>query len=267
MTLVAVSLMSSFLLPSLAVGERTLGVTIVSPPPDKLAAAPILLLTFAGTRGLSLFEEPYCLAARCFLEQGHRVASFDLPGHGTRVNDFGEGIIGLRNAFVAGRNPFAMFVEDGKAVIDECIKRGWARPGRIMVAGTSRGGYCALRLLAEDERIAGGAGFAPVTDWRYLSEFAQDRERRDVAQLRLVRFVEGLVGKRVFLAIGGQDDRVSTASCRHLYRAVRRADIRAGYNESLVAFHITEDVGHTMGDVWYQRGAQFLLQYAAQCAD
>ena len=244
------------------VGSRRVAVLVVSPPPGKLAAKPALYLTFAGAREESLFGDPYDLTAKAFLEAGHRVASFDLPCHGARLGPFGEGIPGLRDTFLAGQDPFAGFVEEGQAVITECLRRGLATAHRLAVGGTSRGGYLALRLLAGDDRIAGGAGFAPVTDWRILEEFAAQRPRRDVAALRLSRFVAGMVGRPVFLAIGGSDERVGTRSCQRLHRDLVAANAQAGLGTP-VKFVLTEDVGHSMTAPGYAAGADFLLQQFA----
>ena len=188
--------------------------------------------------------------------------SFDLPAHGERVDRFGEGITGWRNAFVAGVDPFAQLVEEGRAVLDECVRRGWARPGRIAVGGTSRGGYMALRLLAADDRIAAGAGFAPVTDWRCLAEFAADRERDDLARLRLDQVAEKMAGRHVYLSIGSTDERVSTAACRDLQKRLVQAQLHAGFDASCARFLLTEDQGHTMGTAGYEQGAAFLLKWS-----
>jgi len=109
---------------------------------------------------------------------------------------------GFRASFMAGVDPFKMGVEDGQTVITECIKRGWATPGRIAVQGASRAGYMALRLMAADPRIAVAAGLAPVTDWRMLAEFSSVRDREDIAGLQLTRFIGPMVGRHVYLAIG-----------------------------------------------------------------
>ena len=86
-----------------------------------------------------------------------------------------EDISGLRHAFINGKDPFTMFIEEAKTVIDFCIDHEFASLGNIAVCGTSRAGYLALRLLGEDNRIAAAAAFAPVTDWRYLEEFEADQ--------------------------------------------------------------------------------------------
>ncbi len=225
------------------VGDREFVATVLSPAEGTLAKDPALLLTFAGERGTSLLKEPFCKSAKAFLRDGHRAASFDLPGHGDRIDPrFGKSIGSFRNALVAGTDVFANFADDGHAVISECIRRGLAKPGRIAVAGTSRGGYMALRVLAGDDRVIAGAGFAPVTDWRMLSEFVEIRERTDVANLRLTRFAKRMTGRHVYLAIGKDDKRVGTEACRELQRALVAANQAAGHKGSLVEFNLKTEV-------------------------
>ena len=245
------------------VSDRYITVTILSPSKDKLAKHPALLMTFSTRRHASLFTEPFCLTTRAFLEHGHRVLSFDLPCHGERVDRFGKWIDGLRNSFVAEVDPFEMFVQDGQAVITECIVRGRAVAGRIAVQGVSRGGYMAFRLLTADKRIAMGIGMAPVTDWRVLSEFASIRDRQDVAALRLTHFVKKMAGKRVYLAIGNQDSRVGTAACRDFYHALKKAQTDAGYDASYVQLNLTDDPGHSINS-GYPRGIEFLLKWSGK---
>ncbi|HJN16066.1 MAG TPA: prolyl oligopeptidase family serine peptidase [Armatimonadota bacterium] len=246
------------------VGERELMAKILSPPDEDLAEAPALLLTFAADQDTSLLTIPYCLPAQHFLAHGHRAVSFTLPSHGTRVDAFGEGIAGWRNAFMAGEDPFSTFVAEARALIDECMRRGWVRPGRIAVSGTSRGGYVALRLLAADPRIAAGAGFAPVTDWRDLTEFSADREREDVAGLRLSQMAADMADRDVFAAIGRNDDRVSTLSCRTFIEHLRRLGATTSDGSDRVRYVETDDEGHSLADRWYAEGAEFLLRAATR---
>ena len=155
--------------------------------------------------------------------------------------------------------PFATFVQEGRALISELARRGLAEPGRIVAAGVSRGGYCALRLLAGDDRIAAAAGLAPVTDWRVLSEFADHAEMAAVRELRLQRFVKAMAGRGVHLAIGRDDARVGTEACRELYEGLVKTNAAEGYGDMLVRLDLTDDPGHTMGEAAYERGSQFLL--------
>ncbi|RPI82540.1 MAG: hypothetical protein EHM42_09360, partial [Planctomycetaceae bacterium] len=172
-------------------GEK-LSVRLVTPPTEKLAKNPLLLLNFSTDRTTSLTAEIYAQPAKLFLANGHRVASFDLPSHGDRIDARGSGIDGMCARFIAGEDPFSRFAEDGRAVIDELIRCGAAEAGRIVVCGVSRAGYCGLRLAASDQRIAAVAALAPVTDWRQLREFAAVRDRDDVAKLALDHFAESL---------------------------------------------------------------------------
>ena len=169
---------------SLALPDRCVVVSLLSPARGRLARDPALLLTFAAGRESSLFNAPYKHTAEAFLDAGHRALSFDFVGHGERIDRFGPGIDGMRNSLVLGGvDPFAVFAEDARAVIDTCVGRGLVRPGRIAASGTSRGGYLALYLLAHEPRVAAAAGFAPVTDWRVLAEFKDDVERPEVVAL------------------------------------------------------------------------------------
>ena len=200
------------------------------PEDEKPTKDRMLLCSFAADRTTSLEVVPYGLAAEVFLQQGHQVLSIDLPNHGGQINDYGEGIIGFRNTFVAGIDPFELFVAQGKTVIDSCIARGMATAGQIAVCGTSRGGYMALRLLAADTRIGAGAGFAPVTDWRELKEFRQEKDLQSLASQRLSCYAGSLATRPVFMAIGNHDERVNTARCCQLYLDILASKYTGGYD-------------------------------------
>lgn len=241
-----------------AADGRSFTVTLLSPPPEQLAAEPALLMSFASGREKTLFEAPCNHTTDAFLAAGHRVLSFDYTGHGERIDHFGEGIHALRNSLVVGGvDPFAIFAADAGAVIDACLRRGVAAFGRIAVSGTSRGGYLALYLLAHEARLTAAAGFAPVTDWRVLSEFAADVQREEVGGLALVHYAADMVGRPVFMSIGNDDARVGTKDCVALRNALKEVGAE-------VECILTDDAGHTMGVGGYKRGADFLLcQFAA----
>ncbi len=243
---------------TLRVGVRT---------PTRLAERPLLLLFFAADRAASLPDGRYGGPGRMFLDHGHRVASFDLPAHGERVDRRGSGIAGLAARVAAGEDPFAEFVADGRAVIDECLRRGWAEEGRIVVAGVSRGGYAALRLAAEDARVAAVAAFSPVTDWRVLAEFAPLAERPETAALDLARLAPRLAGRRVFVAIGNRDARVGTEACVRFVQALTEAEGRSGTEGSGLRFLVVDDsTGHALAARWREQGIAFLLDAPAPAA-
>lgn len=240
---------------------ETLRVRLMSPPAEKQVERPWLLLTFSTDRQTSLTAEDYAGPARKFLAAGHRVASFDLPAHGERIDSRGAGIDGLCARFLAGDDPFKLFAADGSAVVDELIRRELAVAGRIVVCGVSRAGYCGLRLAAADLRIAGVAALAPVTDWRPLREFAICREREDVAQLALEHFCQPLAGRAVYAAIGNRDERVGTDCCVRFALRLLEHESELQLSESKLKFLVVDDSkGHTLQNRWREAGAEFLLQ-------
>jgi hypothetical protein len=243
-------------------GGESLSVTVLEPTRERLAADPLLLLNFATDRATSLHDPLYGDPVRRLLAAGHRAASFDVPAHGERIDAAGEGIDGLRDRLLAGRDPFARFVEDGRGVIDECIRRGIAKAGRIVVCGNSRSGYCALRLAAADSRVSAVAGLAPVTDWRELREFSAVRERPAVAALALENFAGALAGRPVYLALGNADRRVSTAAYARLVQRLSELEAARGLTTSELCLLIVDDSpGHTLADRWSAEAARFLIAH------
>ena len=119
---------------------ETEGLTCALAAPPAPAPDPALLLTFSGTRQMALGRHPYDLATKAFTDAGHCALSFDLPHHGDRVGPCGEGIAGMCAALIAGEDPFARFVADGKAAIDACLKKGIGVNSGIFAYGISRGG-------------------------------------------------------------------------------------------------------------------------------
>jgi len=244
-------------------GESTLMVRVQSPAPERLAARPLLLLFLSADRQSSMPDGRYGAPGRIFLEQGHRVVSFDLPAHGERVGRHGSGIVGFAAMLAAGVDPFALLVADGRAVIDACIRRGLAAEDRVVAAGVSRGGYGALRLAAADTRVSAVAALAPATDWRVLTEFAALRDDPAVAALALDNFADQLAGRRIYVAIGNHDLRARTDACIRFVLAVTEAERRGESGRSSVRFHVVDDSrGHALAAKWREEGMRFLLEAA-----
>ncbi len=238
-----------------------LTVRVQSPPPGRLAATPLLLIYLSADRASSMPDGRYGAPGRAFLEQGHRVVSFDLPAHGDRVDSHGSGIAGLAALVAAGQKPFDVLVADGRAVIDECLRRGFAEKGRIVAAGVSRGGYCALRLAAADERISAVAAFAPATDWGAITEFAAQKDQPAVVALALANFAPQLAGRRLYVAIGNHDFRAGTDACTRFVLAITEEERRRGVEKSGLRYLLVDDsVGHALATKWRSEGIQFLLK-------
>lgn len=238
-----------------------LAVRVQSSPPDRLAKRPMLLLFLSAERQSSMPDGRYGAPGRLFLEQGHRVVSFDLPAHGERVDEHGSNIAGLAALVAAGKKPFDVIVADGRAVIDECLRRGLVEKGGIVAAGVSRGGYCALRLAVADERISAVAAFAPVSDWRVLTEFAAIKDRPETAALALSNFAQQLAGRRIYVAIGNYDLRVGTDACTRFVLALFEAEQAQAVKKSSLRYLVMDDSpGHALAAKWRTEGVSFLLQ-------
>lgn len=233
------------------VGDRVVVGVMVAPPAGKLSADPALLMSI-GTPTSHVIP-PNDLPAKAFWNAGHRVVAFFVPVVERDIADF-------RNLEINGERPADTFVEDGKAVLDYCIAQGWAKPGRVVVSGISRFGYLGYRLLGADDRIIAAAGFSPVTDWRDLAEFAEQKDLPQVAGLQLSNYIDGMVGKKVYIVIGSQDQRVGTTSACRFYVALSDANAKAGVSPGNVDLFVTTDPGHQCSDPWVERGMEFLLK-------
>lgn len=226
-----------------------------------LATDPLVLLNLSADRKSAMVDGKYGGIVKPFIDQGHRVVSFDLPSHGDRVDEHGSGIAGMAASVAAGKKPFDVLVEDAKLVVDELIKRGLAKPGRIVVCGVSRAGYCAFRIAAADDRIAAAAGLAPVTDWAALREFAAIKDKPEVKELALTNYGEQLAGKRLYAAIGNADSRVGSDACTRFILSINEAEARKGLKTSGVRYLLVDDsTDHTLNTKWRQEGIQFLLK-------
>ncbi len=234
---------------------------LVEPDQGNLAADPALLLCFSSIRSQSINEEPYNAAAKLFVEAGHRALSFDLPNHGDRAGSrVATGLNGMREALLAGDDPFARFVSDGKAVVGHACASGLARNGNVYAYGVSRGGYCAIRLAAAESRIAAVAAIAPICDWRALTEFAAVSDRPEVASLALDRFADGFAGRALYVVIGNHDQRVGTRHCTRFMHRVFESESSSDLRESRHCFKVvTEAEAHAVDPRYYREGGEYLL--------
>ncbi len=111
----------------ISMNGRTLPCSLAEPGRDTAPSDPALLMCLGGPRKKAMEESPYVHSVERFVDAGYRAVSIDLPFHGDRGDPRGpNGLLGMCAAVVAGEDPFAMFVEDGMARIDECIRRGHA---------------------------------------------------------------------------------------------------------------------------------------------
>jgi len=229
--------------------------------PARVTPGGCLLIELAVDRAYTLDNYPYNIVSRIFLAAGHRVASLDMPQHGELADEFGEGLVGIANAARAGADVFADFAAAERALVDACIARGWARAGRIVIAGTSRGGHASLLLMAGDARVLACAAIAPVTYLPAVTEFADLADNPIIRRWNANALIPHLADRHVFLNIGEEDPRVAAEHCFDFHARLTAAS----RNIKPVLYTLP---GATHGpaflDPGYHAAAGFLL---ARCAD
>jgi len=170
---------------------------------------------------------------------GWRVVSLDLPAHGADQRP-GEAqpLVAWRARLDAGENPVRDFTVRLSQLIDTLAT------DRIALVGTSRGGFMALHGMAADPRVDAVVAFMPVTQLRTLREFAQASTRYD--ELNVAHLA--LRGRPIWIRVGRDDHRVSTAAAAHAAEALG------------ATFQITSAAGHTIAADDTRAAAEWLLR-------
>jgi len=229
--------------------------------PARVTPGRVLLIELAMDRAFTLDNPPYNIISDIFLAAGHRVASLDMPQHGELVDAFGEGLVGMANAVRAGVDVFADFAAAARELVDACIAMKWAKAGRVVIAGTSRGGHASLALMAGDIRVLACAPIAPVTYLPALTEFADLADNPIVRRWNANTLIPLLADRHVFINIGEEDPRVGAEHCFDFHARLTAA------SQHIKPILYTLP-GATHGDAFlepgYHAAAAFLL---ARCAD
>jgi len=229
--------------------------------PERVTPGGCLLIELALDRAFTLDNHPYNIISDIFLAAGHRVASLDMPQHGELVDEFGEGLAGMAAAARAGIDVFADFAAAERTLVDACLARGWARAGRVVITGTSRGGHASLALMAGDARVLACAAIAPVTYLPTLTEFADLADNPIIRRWNAGALIPHLADRHVFLTIGEEDPRVDAGRCFDFHARLAAA----ARNITPILYTLP---GATHGPAFlepgYHAAAAFLL---ARCAD
>lgn len=116
-----------------------------------------------GTKALYLEEQ--CRA------RGQEFVRFDYSGHGKSEGEFEDGTIGV-------------WKEDARAILDHVVPEG-----KVILAGSSMGGWVALLLALEcPQRIAGLFGIAAAPDYtRTIHESLNEAQRRELDEKGYLR--------------------------------------------------------------------------------
>ncbi|NQU09605.1 prolyl oligopeptidase family serine peptidase, partial [bacterium] len=193
------------------------------------------------------------LTNRDFNGIGHRLArrgylsvGIDIPCHGAAVRPGEpEGLPGWHARLEAGDNFVQTFNRQVRAVVDNCIRHRLTDPKRIAIAGTSRGGFLGLQVMAADRRIRCGVAFAPVAVLPRVREFNDLENHRLTRALDLANVADKLAGRPIWICIGNNDERVGVDSVIAFARRVVAAYGAPGKIAPL-ELHVMPTDGHAI---------------------
>ena len=217
-----------------------------------------LLLVLGGEKQEALGTAQCNKVGHLLADRGVLCASVDVPSHGEDQRPGEpEGLEGWRARLDRGEDFVSGGVMSVSAVLDHLIDRGDADPGRISVAGTSRGGFLALHAAAADERIRRIVAFAPVTDLPVLKEFRGLEEHALTRSLALHQHVERLVDRELWACIGNADERVGTDRLMSFVHQLAATNVARGL-PAKVELHVMPSAGHRIHDTAHEEAAQWL---------
>ncbi len=222
------------------------------------APAPTLFV-FAGGKADSLLSLDFNKIGRILSKEGFLCVSVDIPCHGDDVQA-GEtkgSIASWRIRMEKGDKWVPAFTDKVRAVLDHLVKEGYTDPKRVAAVGTSRGGFMAAHVAAADPRIRAVVAFAPVTELLAVREF-KGSDKADAARaLDLVKLVDTLAGRSLWLCIGDKDDRVDTKAAINFTRKLEEAskDKKLPVDVELV---VREVPGHTIHKTAHEEAAAWL---------
>jgi dienelactone hydrolase len=219
------------------------------------------LIVLATTIKNTLNSAYYRHCGNQLVKRGYICISINLPCHGDqRVDGEPEGLSGWSHRVARDSDFVAEFNNRLSKVLDHLIKQGVSDPRKIAACGTSRGGFLALHAAIHDPRVKCVAGFAPVTDLSVLREFKSTSERRLVKQLNLIKRAKDLAGRKVWIVIGDQDERVGTDHAIQLAREISRESRKQKLPSQATLHVLSEPRGHTIPDGADRLAADWILQ-------
>ena len=144
----------------------------------------------------------------------------------------------------AGQDVFAEATARLDAAISRAIEAGLAKPGRIVLMGSSCDGFMALDAMAHIPAVGAAIANQTVTYWPYLGEFKGMDDNPIVQKHDLRQMVHRMAPRPVLLQIGYNDERVGTERCRELAACIEKAYKAVGAGDRC-ALQVLSIKGHT----------------------
>lgn len=204
------------------------------------------LIVLAGSPETTLGSDYFLQCGVMLSKQGYLCVSLDLPCHGQdQLPGEPAEIAGWRHRLDAGQDLMGDFQRRSKAMLDHLIANGFTDPDKIAACGTSRGGFSALHLAAQDKRIKCVAAIAPATDLLVVNEFKGMTHPERAAAVSAINQAEALAGRGVWIVIGDRDERVSTDHAIALARRLSAVAVEKKVPSRVELLVRSEPRGHT----------------------
>jgi alpha-beta hydrolase superfamily lysophospholipase len=235
--------------------------------------APTLFMLGAAAQQ-SVELESFNTLGHILAREGYLSVGIDAPGHGEDVRP-GEptGLSAWRARLEKGEDPVTIFKERFTAVLDYLVKSGYSDPQRIVVSGSSRGGFLALHAAAGEPRVRATIVFAPVTDLLAVREFKGMGNASAAAHLDVMTLTGKLAARPLWLSISYNDERVGT---RHAIDfALRMMELSREYRKPMNGLWSDDEVklilspargaeGHSTFEAAHEEAAAWLLRRLAK---
>jgi alpha-beta hydrolase superfamily lysophospholipase len=231
--------------------------------------APTLFM-FGSSAQDSVELDSYNTLGHILAREGYISVGIDTPGHGEDVRP-GEpqGLLAWRTRLEKAEDFLGAFKERFTAVLDYLVHKGYSDPQRIVISGSSRGGFLALHTAAGEPRALATIVFAPVTDLLAVREFKGMKDPSAAARLDVMTLTGKLTDRPLWLAISYNDERVGT---RHAIDfTVRMMELSRAYRKPMIGSWSDDETklilspargaeGHSTFEAAHEEAAAWLLR-------
>lgn len=204
------------------------------------------LVVLSGNIEDSFANPAFLKAGRYLVPKGYLAISVDLPCHGKFETPDYSGLVGWGKLGAEGKDFVAGFNERLKKVLDHLVAQKQIDPEKIVITGTSRGGFLALRYAAFDKRVRAAVSYCGVSDLRRLKEFAVAKDVKSVDDMSLLAHIDELLGRPVFYVIGDRDARVGTDAAVDFMTKLAAAAQKANVPSQTDLHVVSEPRGHPL---------------------
>ncbi len=181
---------------------------------------------------VSMKEKPNVMTQ--WLDRLTAAGASTLLVHGKWFDDLWK----LADLVRAGQDGFAGMEKRIRIAIDESLNRGYVKPGKILVMGSSRHGFAILHAMANNTVIDGAVAHQPIVHWPHMEEFHGMDDDPIIDKNSLYQWVERFVPRPVLIQTGYADKRVGSNWLQKLIDAMaaayRTQGVEASFSHDLM---------------------------------